>query len=182
MPNVRKQGSPQRHAGTEQKRRVLNLIFFSVCPCLCADYLLQMVISDTDFCGRVVYHDVVVGEYLVDLWVEDVLLVELKTVKALDDAHMPRVIDPGIRCAGAITPKRTAGGSACCLISANPAWRSNAWSTACEPRWTICIANLKNPLGLRRFCQAASLVRASVLTNFAVINAVTTIRPCTVRW
>jgi hypothetical protein len=45
-----------------------------------------------------------------------------------------------------------------------------------------CIANLKNPLGLRRFCQAASLVRASVLTNFAVINAVTTIRPCTVRW
>ena len=29
----------------------------------------------------------VVGEYFVDLLVEDVLLVELKTVTALDDAH-----------------------------------------------------------------------------------------------
>jgi GxxExxY protein len=39
-------------------------------------------------CGaRVYYHDVVVGEYFVDLLVEDVLLVELKTVKVLDDAH-----------------------------------------------------------------------------------------------
>jgi GxxExxY protein len=30
----------------------------------------------------------VVGEYCADLLVEDVLLVELKTVKALDDAHL----------------------------------------------------------------------------------------------
>jgi GxxExxY protein len=36
---------------------------------------------------RVHYNDVVVGEYFADLVVEDVLLVELKTVKALDDAH-----------------------------------------------------------------------------------------------
>ena len=36
---------------------------------------------------RVHYKDVVVGEYFVDLLVEDVLLVELKTVKALDDLH-----------------------------------------------------------------------------------------------
>ena len=36
---------------------------------------------------RVLYHDMVVGEYFPDLWVEDVLLVELKTVKALDDSH-----------------------------------------------------------------------------------------------
>jgi len=36
---------------------------------------------------RVVYHDVVVGEYFPDLLVEDVLPVELKTVKALDDSH-----------------------------------------------------------------------------------------------
>jgi GxxExxY protein len=36
---------------------------------------------------RVHYNDVVVGEYFADLLVEDVLLVELKTVKALDDAH-----------------------------------------------------------------------------------------------
>ncbi len=33
------------------------------------------------------YKDVVVGEYFADLLVEDALLVELKTVKALDDAH-----------------------------------------------------------------------------------------------
>jgi GxxExxY protein len=39
-------------------------------------------------CGaRVYYRDVVVGEYFLDLLVEDLLLVELKTVKALDDAH-----------------------------------------------------------------------------------------------
>ena len=39
-------------------------------------------------CGvKVHYYDVLVGEYFADLLVEDVLLVELKTVKALDDAH-----------------------------------------------------------------------------------------------
>jgi GxxExxY protein len=37
--------------------------------------------------ARVYYHGVMVGEYFVDLLVADVLLVELKTVKALDDAH-----------------------------------------------------------------------------------------------
>jgi len=31
----------------------------------------------------------VVGEYFVDLPVEDMLLIESKTVKALDAAHMP---------------------------------------------------------------------------------------------
>ena len=36
---------------------------------------------------RVRYNDLVVGEYFADLLVEGVLLVELKTVKALDDAH-----------------------------------------------------------------------------------------------
>jgi GxxExxY protein len=36
---------------------------------------------------RVLYHDMVVGEYFPDLLVEAVLLVELKTVKALDDTH-----------------------------------------------------------------------------------------------
>lgn len=39
-------------------------------------------------CGvKVHYNGMVVGEYLADLVVEDVLLVELKTVKALHDAH-----------------------------------------------------------------------------------------------
>ena len=45
-------------------------------------------------CGvRVYYKEVVVGEYCVDLLVEDVLLVELKTVKALDDAHRMQCIN-----------------------------------------------------------------------------------------
>jgi GxxExxY protein len=36
---------------------------------------------------RVHYNDVVVGEYFADLVVEDMLLPELKAVKALDDAY-----------------------------------------------------------------------------------------------
>ena len=36
---------------------------------------------------RVHYNDVVVGEYFTDLLVDGVLLVQVKTVKALDDAH-----------------------------------------------------------------------------------------------
>ena len=39
-------------------------------------------------CGATVTYDgTVVGEYFVDLLVEDAVLVELKTVKALDEAH-----------------------------------------------------------------------------------------------
>jgi GxxExxY protein len=33
------------------------------------------------------YKDILAGEYFVDLPINDVLLVELKTVNALDDAH-----------------------------------------------------------------------------------------------
>ena len=36
---------------------------------------------------KVHYHGVVVGDYSTDLLVADMLLVELKTVKALDDVH-----------------------------------------------------------------------------------------------
>jgi GxxExxY protein len=36
---------------------------------------------------------VVVGEYFVDLLVEDLLLVELKTLKALDDVHRMQCIN-----------------------------------------------------------------------------------------
>ena len=35
----------------------------------------------------VLFRNIMVGEYFPDLLVEDVLLVELKTVKALDDTH-----------------------------------------------------------------------------------------------
>ena len=39
-------------------------------------------------CGvKVHYNDVVVGEYFTDLLVEDLLVVELKAVKALNDMH-----------------------------------------------------------------------------------------------
>ena len=38
-------------------------------------------------CVRVHYNGVIIGEYFPDPLVEDLLLVELKTVKALDDAH-----------------------------------------------------------------------------------------------
>ena len=37
--------------------------------------------------AKVHYRDVLVGEYFVDLMVQDVLLVELKTVNALTDVH-----------------------------------------------------------------------------------------------
>jgi GxxExxY protein len=39
--------------------------------------------------AKMYYKDILVGEYFVDLVMYDVPLVELKTVKALDDAHMP---------------------------------------------------------------------------------------------
>jgi GxxExxY protein len=38
---------------------------------------------------RVHYKDVVVGDYILDLLIENVLRVELKTVKALHDGHIP---------------------------------------------------------------------------------------------
>ena len=37
--------------------------------------------------AKVHYKDILVGEYFVDLLINDVLLVELKAVRALDDAH-----------------------------------------------------------------------------------------------
>jgi GxxExxY protein len=37
--------------------------------------------------AKVHYRDILVGEYFVDLLINDVLLVELKTAKALGDAH-----------------------------------------------------------------------------------------------
>ena len=45
------------------------------------------------FGARVFYHDVVVGEYFVDLLVEDVLLIELKTAKALNEAHQMQCVN-----------------------------------------------------------------------------------------
>jgi hypothetical protein len=53
--HVRKQGSPQRHGGTEQKGQVIGLVFFSVSLCLCGDSLLRRAIKGTDSPKRVVY-------------------------------------------------------------------------------------------------------------------------------
>jgi GxxExxY protein len=41
----------------------------------------------------VTYSGVVVGEYFADLLVEDMLLVELKTVKALDEVHRAQCLN-----------------------------------------------------------------------------------------
>jgi GxxExxY protein len=41
----------------------------------------------------VMYRGAVVGEYCVDLLVEDTLLVELKTVKALDETHRAQCVN-----------------------------------------------------------------------------------------
>ena len=43
---------------------------------------------------KVYYKDILVGEYFVGLLINDMLLVELKTVKALDGAHVPRALVP----------------------------------------------------------------------------------------
>ena len=42
-----------------------------------------------EYGAKMHYKDMLVDEYFADLLINDVLLVELKTVKALDDAHMP---------------------------------------------------------------------------------------------
>ncbi len=41
----------------------------------------------------VFYDDIVVGQYAVDLLVEDIVMVELKAVKALDNAHDAQCIN-----------------------------------------------------------------------------------------
>ena len=45
--------------------------------------------------AKVHYKDILVGEYFVDLLINDMLLVELKTVKALDDAQSPGRLSRG---------------------------------------------------------------------------------------
>ena len=42
---------------------------------------------------QVRYDDIVVGEYYADLLVEKVIIVELKTVKDLDDVHMAQCLN-----------------------------------------------------------------------------------------
>jgi GxxExxY protein len=42
---------------------------------------------------RVLYKDIIVGDYFVDLLVDNMLLIELKTVKTLDDTHRMQCIN-----------------------------------------------------------------------------------------
>ena len=62
----------------------------------------------------VVYDEVVVGTYAVDLLVEDRVIVELKAVRALDSVHQAQ-------CLNYLVPR--ACRSACCLILASRACR-----------------------------------------------------------
>jgi GxxExxY protein len=72
----------------------------------------------------VIYDGAVVGQYVVDLLVEQALLVELKSVKALHEAHRRN----------ASTISRRAGyGYVCCSTLEPRGWRSNAWPMACNP-------------------------------------------------
>ena len=82
--------------------------------------------------AKVHYKDILIGEYFVDLPINDVPLVELKTVKALDDAHARS-------CNAPITRKRPVCNYARCLILASRALRSNAWPMAYKPRQIICV-------------------------------------------
>ena len=56
-------------------------------------YELPASLSRSNSVCAVYYRDVVVGEYCADLLVEDLLLIELKSVKALDDAHRIQCIN-----------------------------------------------------------------------------------------
>jgi GxxExxY protein len=67
-------------------------------------------------CFSVIYDDVTVGEYVVDLMVEQALLVELKAARALDDAHHAQCLN---------YLKASVYGLARCSISAGHGWTSN---------------------------------------------------------
>ena len=81
--------------------------------------------------ATVYYHDVVVGEYFVDPLVENVLLVELKTAKALDEAHR-------MQCVNYL---EATGLRLCLLLNfGRPRLEiKRVWPTACDPRGPICV-------------------------------------------
>jgi hypothetical protein len=78
----------------------------------------------------VLYKDGLVGEYFVDLLVDELLLVERKTSR-----HRTTRTE----CNVTMISKQSTCGLACCSISAGHVWRSNAWSMAREPRRSICV-------------------------------------------
>ncbi len=92
--------------------------------------LLQFLRPAYRLCNNVppvgYYRNVVVGDDFVDLRVEGALPVELTTVKALDDARMPRLLAPGVGCHAPMTARRPARSPARWLISPSRAWRPNA--------------------------------------------------------
>ncbi len=96
--------------------------------------------------ARVYYWNLVVGDDFVDLRGEDALPVELTTVEALDDARMPRRLDPGVGCHAPMTARRPARSPARWLISPSRAWRPNAWRTTGEPH---------GPIGVHRLASSA---------------------------
>ena len=69
------------------------------------------------------YDRIVVGDYTVDLLVEQIVLVELKVAKAIDAIHRARCLN---------YLKATGLHSVCCSTSASLALRSNASSWPCK--------------------------------------------------
>ncbi len=95
--------------------------------------------------ARVYYWNVVVGDDFVDLRGEDALPVELTTVKALDDARMPRLLAPWVGCHAPMTARRPARSPARWLISPSRARRPNAWRTTGEPHGPIGVHRRASP-------------------------------------
>jgi GxxExxY protein len=104
---------------------------------------------------KVHYHGVVAGGCSTGLLAADMLLVELKTVRALDDVHRTQCTNY-LQATALLTCKRPACRSACCSISASHARKSNAWSRAYKiarnhlhvPRASsvICVSILSRPV------------------------------------
>jgi GxxExxY protein len=69
------------------------------------------------------YDGIVVGEYAVDLLVEEIIIIELKAIKALDNAHMAQCLN---------YLKAADLRYACCSISASLALRFSALPTHFE--------------------------------------------------
>ncbi len=95
--------------------------------------------------ARVYYWNEVVGDDFVDLRVEDARPAALTTVKALDDARMPRLLAPWVGCHAPMTARRPARSSARWLDPPSRAWRSNAWRTTGEPHGPIGVHRRASP-------------------------------------
>ena len=91
--------------------------------------------------------------------VEQALLVELKTAKALDERIAP---------SASIISRQPACGSACCSTSESHAWRSSAWPTACDRFRCICV----HPCASPEICVKKQLRKFLLVQFFNSLNHV----------